>query len=118
MRRAFAHDGVIVLETGDVQALGAAVTVALCGAWDHDPPCPLAPHHTAAEGVNGDVRIRVLFACEPRAEPDVRERIEAALRRGELSGPEGPTTRWTFGSSATSPVREEEAAHARRLIES
>ena len=28
----------------DVQAPGAAVTVALCGHWEHEPPGPLAPH--------------------------------------------------------------------------
>ena len=27
----------------DVRAPGAAVTVVLCGHWDHEPPCPLAP---------------------------------------------------------------------------
>jgi len=26
-------------------ALGGAITIALCGHWDHTPPCPLAPHY-------------------------------------------------------------------------
>jgi hypothetical protein len=31
----------------DAAAPGAAITVALCGSWEHPPPCPLAAHHTS-----------------------------------------------------------------------
>jgi hypothetical protein len=49
-REAFAHDAVVELAAdGDDRAPGGAITVALCGSWSHEPPCPLAPHHTAAE---------------------------------------------------------------------
>ena len=33
-------------EGADRAAPGGAVTPALCGAWDHEPPCPIAQHHT------------------------------------------------------------------------
>jgi hypothetical protein len=38
MRQAFAHEAVLVMEPdADVRAPGAAVAVALCGHWDHEP---------------------------------------------------------------------------------
>ena len=63
MRHAFAHDAVLDMDPdADIRAPGAAVTVELCGHWDHEPPCPLAPHHTAVERTGRDVRLRILFA--------------------------------------------------------
>jgi hypothetical protein len=36
MREAFAHEAVLVMEPdADMRAPGAAITVALCGHWDH-----------------------------------------------------------------------------------
>ncbi|MEU9133329.1 hypothetical protein AB0D08_35450 [Kitasatospora sp. NPDC048540] len=120
MRRAYVHEAVVVLAAGgDVRALGAAVTVALCGHWDHEPPCPLAPHHTAVEpSTDARVRLRVLFAAEPAAEAEVRERIEAALRGGALEGPDGVTTRWRPAGSRPGAIRPDEAEHAERLVRS
>ena len=40
----------------DVRAPGAAVTVALCGHWEHEP-CPLAPHHVSAHENDGELRV-------------------------------------------------------------
>jgi len=34
---------------GDLAALGGAISVEVCGSWDHAGPCPLAPHHTELE---------------------------------------------------------------------
>ena len=119
MRRAFAHDAVVVMETdGDVRAPGAAITVALCGHWDHRPPCPLAPHHTAVERSGAELRLRVLFAAEAAAETQVRDRIGEALSWGRLEGPDGVTTRWRFQGACPNPIREDEAEHAERLIRS
>ncbi|WP_433243048.1 hypothetical protein ACQPYK_39160 [Streptosporangium sp. CA-135522] len=118
MRQAFAHDAVVTMEAGgDPQAPGAAVTAALCGHWEHEPPCPLAPHHTAAERSGDEARLRVLFAAEPAAEAEVRGRIEAALSRAGLDGPDGVTTRWRFHGARPSPVRKDEAEHADRLVQ-
>jgi len=43
MRQAFAHEAILVVQPqADLRAPGAAITVALCGHWEHQPPCPLA----------------------------------------------------------------------------
>ena len=73
---------------GDVRAPGAAITVALCGHWEHEPPCPLAPHHTDVRRAGDQIRLRVLFATEPATEAEVRRRIEAALSQPSLTGPQ------------------------------
>ncbi|WKU05472.1 hypothetical protein [Micromonospora sp. HUAS LYJ1] len=116
MRQAFAHEAVLVLEPdGDIRAPGAAITVALCGHWDHQPPCPLAAHHTRTERVGDLVQLRTLFAAEPEAEDLVRRRIRGILSGGELLGPDGAVTHWRLRSSGPSAVTAEEADHAERL---
>ncbi|RAY10877.1 hypothetical protein DPM19_33495 [Actinomadura craniellae] len=118
MRQVFAHDAVVLMRADDdLRAPGAAVTVALCGHWKHEPPCPLAAHHTAAERSGDEVRLRILFAAEPADETEVRDRIEAALSRGRLDGPDGATTRWRFRGAAPGPVGEDEGRHAERLAQ-
>jgi hypothetical protein len=98
-----------------LRAPGAAITLALCGHWDHEPPCPLAPHHSQAERVGGEVHVRVLFAAAPEVERVVRQRIEMALSSGHLRAPDGTTTRWQLRSSRPSEVPAKEAEHAERL---
>ena len=102
---------------GDLGAPGAAITVALCGHWEHEPPCPLAPHHTAAHRADGEVRLRTLFAVEPAREDEVRERIASALAAGALKGADGREARWRLLASAPAAVRPEEADHVRRLAD-
>lgn len=118
MRQAFVHDAVVTMAAdGDVRAPGAAITVALCGHWDHEPPCPLAPHHTDAQRSGDTVRLRVLFATEPMAETDVRSRIDAALSGACLTGPDGVTTRWQLRSAQSGILRDDDARHAGQLIQ-
>src|SRR4051812_17138962 len=115
-RLPYAHDAAVEMAPeSDPRAVGAAITVALCGHWQHDPPCPLAPHHTDAVRAGDRVRLRVLFATEPEAEPEVRARIDAALASGRLRGPDAVTTRWELRYSMPSSVRPAETAHAARL---
>ena len=115
-REAYAHEAVVVLEPGgDARAPGGAITVALCGAWDHEPPCPLAPHHTAAERTDERVQVRVVFATAPADEPEVRRRIEGALSAGFLVGPDARTTRWELQHSAPGWLRDDEADLAEQL---
>lgn len=111
MRQPFAHSAVLDMAgEADLGAPGAAITVELCGDWEHPPPCPLAPHHTDA-GRDGDVvRLRILFAAEADAETTVRERIHAALASGQLG-----ETRWRLRESAADAVRPAERDHAARL---
>jgi hypothetical protein len=118
MRQAFAHEAVLIMEPGaDVRAPGAAVTVALCGHWDHQPPCPLAPHHVSADDNGGELRVRVLFAAEPSTEGQVRHLIGQALS-GQLTFPDGFTTPWRLRTSRPSEVWPEETDHAEHLIRS
>ena len=124
MRAPYAHDAVVrVAPGGDLAAPGGAITVALCGGWQHaGEPCPLAGHHTTAERVGGagsdEVRLRVLFAAEPGDEAEVRRRIEDALASGTVTGPDGGTRSWRPGSAAPGTVRADERDHARRLSRS
>ena len=116
-RVAYAHDAVVILDPGgDSRAPGGAITVALCGHWDHEPPCPLAPHHTAATAGDDTLRLRVLFAAEPGDEERVRSLIEQALSSGRLTGPDGRVTRCMVESSGPGTVRPDEADHAARLV--
>jgi hypothetical protein len=115
-RGTFAHEAVLDLDPdGDERAPGGAITVALCGSWSHDPPCPLAPHATGVERLGRHLQVRVLFATPPADEARVRALIDEALDRGWGEDPEGARTSWRLLSSAPSPVRPEEAAHAERL---
>ena len=116
MRQAFAHNAVLELTEGaDERAPGGAVTVALCGALDHEPPCPVAPHHTSVIGHGTRRRLRVLFATDD--EPVVRRTIDAALGSGEFTGPDGVLHRWVLRSSSPGTVADAERGHAARLIE-
>lgn len=117
-RIAYAHDAVVKLnEGGDSAAPGGAITVALCGHWDHEPPCPMAPHYTdAVPAGDGTLRLRVLFASDDEAR--IRALIGGALSSGRLTGPDGRVTTWTVRSSTAGTVRPDEADHAARLASS
>jgi hypothetical protein len=117
MRQAFAHEAVLAMaDDADLRAPGGAITVALCGHWEHEPPCPLAPHASVADRDGDEVRVRILFATEPSSESVVRQRIESALSVGSLAGPDGVTTRWELLHSQGSDVHADELEHAERLI--
>jgi hypothetical protein len=114
-RRPYAHDAVVrMAPDADIRAVGAAVTVALCGHWEHPPPCPLAAHHTRADRVDDEVRVRILFATEPEREAEVRQRIAAALAGGHLDGPDGPTA-WRLVHDGAGTIEPDEVDHAARL---
>jgi len=65
----------VLPERTDPAAVGAVVTVALCGHWEHDGPCRW-PHHNQIDGVE----FRTVFIATPEDEPEVRRRIRSALR--------------------------------------
>ena len=118
-RSAYAHAALLDLDPGgDDAAPGAAITVALCGSWSHEPPCPLAPHHTRAHRSGNEVTLRLLFAADPDDESRVRALIEEALARGWGDGPDGARTSWQLVWAAPSEVRPGEEDHARRLMRS
>ena len=99
----------------DERAPGAAVAVALCGHWDHEPPCPLSPHRVDVNRLDGELQVRILFAAEPDKELAVRHLIELALS-GQVRFPDGFTTPWRLRRSWPSEVSADEAGAADRLI--
>ncbi|UKA54622.1 hypothetical protein LFT45_01250 [Arthrobacter sp. FW305-BF8] len=125
LRSAYVHLATVTMDAAqdgmpapDTAALSAAVTLELCGSWDHPPPCPLAPHHTRPEQ-NGDiVTLRIIFATEPANEALVRSRIDGALRRGSLTGPDGRTSHWALLGGGPGMLDPSETEHARRLTDS
>ena len=119
MRQAFAHEATVVTAAnGDDGAPGATITVAPCGHWEHEPPCPLAPHHTRAIRAGDELRLRTLFVVEPELEDKVRHRIEAALVEGRLVGPGDVVTTWRLLTSNAADVAAAEQDHAERLLRS
>ena len=83
---------------GDAAALGGAVTVALCGHWEHEPPSRW-PHHTTSNPYPeeaGSWLVTVRFDASPADESLVRQRITAALAAGALTGPAGDVSTWTL----------------------
>jgi hypothetical protein len=116
-RQAYAHDAVVAMQPDrSPNAIGGAITVALCGHWDHTPPCPLAPHYVTALPDGETVAVRILFATEPSNERRVRALIGQALATGHLTGPEGGVTTWQLSSDAASTVRPDEQDHAAGLV--
>ena len=119
MRSPFAHQAEVDMAAGgDPAALGGAISVQVCGSWDHAGPCPLAPHHTELEQEGDRVRLRVLFATEPENETEVRRRIAAALATGTQTGPDGRTTTWQLVNEQASEIHTTEAMQAFRLTTS
>jgi hypothetical protein len=74
---AYVHEARVELAEGtEPAAVGAAVTVALCGHWVHEPPCRW-PHSNALAG--GET-FRTLFIAPVTEEAEVRAKIVEALR--------------------------------------
>ena len=116
MQGKFVHVAALRMDSdADPAAPGAAITEALCGSWEHPPPCPLAAHHTATELVAGTLRLRTIFAAEDAREGEVRRRIGAALGRGSLAGPDGKSSRWTLVEAAPGELTAAEREHVERI---
>ena len=92
--------GLIMAPDGDPRAPGGAVTVGLCGSWDHPGPCRWPHYSTIARAKNGGYTLTVEFDCPPDELTEVTTRIDEALARGELLGPDGRLTRWSMGQAA------------------
>lgn len=69
---------VAVREQADPAAVGAAVTTALCGGWEHEGPCRW-PHSNAITGAN----FRTVVVADEDERDDITERITTALREGD-----------------------------------
>jgi hypothetical protein len=116
MRGQYVHQASVLMAAGsDPGAPGAAITLELCGSWEHEPPCPLAPHHTGHARDGNEVKLRIVFAAEPAKENEVRGRIEKALAGGTLTGPGGVKTNWTFRDSGPAELSDAEREQAGRI---
>jgi len=112
----YVHTATLMMDpAADSRAPGAAITLALCGALDHEPPCPLAPHHTDATRVGDEVHLRVLFAADAGQEPAVRELIDTALASGEARAADGTATHWRLARSGRDEVADAEVPQGARL---
>jgi pyrimidine deaminase RibD-like protein len=73
--QAYVHQAEVMLaESTDPAAVGAMVTVALCGHWQHEGPCRW-PHNNQIDGR----QFRTIFVATAEDEPEVRRRIRTAL---------------------------------------
>lgn len=86
---------------------GAAVTVPLCGHWEHQGPYRW-PHNSEIDAAREPAPFRTIFAADASGEDAVRARIEQALR----SGPD-----WSVRSSGPRSIAPEESTLARKLVE-
>lgn len=119
-RHAYVHEAEIELDaTVDPRAVGAAVTVALCGHWEHEGPCRWPHNNAISELQSSDLRVRIgdsglqvdrfrtLFVCDPDDEPLVRGKIRAAL---------ASTAEWRVVADRARPVAADEQELARTLL--
>jgi hypothetical protein len=107
----------VAMRAGDSPAaLGGAIAMALCGGWDHQPPCPLAPHHVSSAAADETVSVRVVFATEPANEQRVRALIGEALATGRLTVPDGGVAQWQLRSASAGVLRADEEDLAADLI--
>lgn len=94
MKRSYVQCAELILEPGaDQAAPGGAVTLALCGSWNHPGPCRW-PHQTSAEWDAQAGTVRVVFVADEDDEKQVRTLIDQALAGGECTGPDGRLSRW------------------------
>ncbi len=107
MRRSpFVHEAVLRLGEGtDPAAPGAAVTVELCGHWEHEGGCRW-PHNNELRAESEASIFRSIFVAPPAEVREVRERIEAALRSAAS---------WSVTASGPRALRPEERPLAERL---
>jgi hypothetical protein len=52
---------------------------ALCGRWEHEPPCRW-PHNNSEPSGGGRTALRTVFVASPDDDREVRQRIESVLR--------------------------------------
>ena len=103
---AFVHEAELVMDgEADERAPGGAITVALCGHWEHEGSCRW-PHNNAIALEGRWARLRTVFVAPPEDEETVRERIERGLRSG---------ADWEVVSVGARPLAPDEEELAERL---
>jgi hypothetical protein len=105
--RALVIEAELELDVGlDPAAVGAAVTVELCGHWEHDGPCRW-PHNSAIDAGRHPVGFRTLFVADDAEAEAVRLRVEAVLRGADA---------WRVVALRSREINESERALAARLL--
>jgi hypothetical protein len=105
---ALVHQARLDLEQGtDFRAPGGAVTVALCGHWEHEGSCRW-PHHTSISDTDSVRVVRTVFVSSPSDVLEVRQRIHEALAFG---------VGWTLLQGGPAPLNDDERHLARRLAD-
>jgi hypothetical protein len=105
--RAYVVEAELVLGGGlDPAAVGAAVTVALCGQWEHEGACRW-PHNSAIDDTLDPPLFRTLFVADEAESAAVTARIQATLRDAAA---------WRALSIRSRPVAGGEQALAQRLL--
>ena len=66
----------------DPRAPGGAVTVALCGHWDHEEPCRW-PHYSELDPDAAPARLCTVFACGDDEVDAVHAAIDNAVRSAD-----------------------------------
>jgi hypothetical protein len=89
----------------DPRAPGGAVTVALCGHWDHEGPCRW-PHHSRIDDDSDPARLCTVAVVPTDEWDDVTARIETELRRDD---------RWTVLAFTARDIGPEEHTLAEHL---
>jgi len=89
----FNHRATVEAVEGDTRAIGGAVTVALCGHWDHAGACRW-PHVTTLEPDGPMFTVTVAYTCADEERSHVESLIADAIASGTLTGPDGGCTRW------------------------
>jgi hypothetical protein len=117
MKKFFVQCAEVLLDAGaDRAAPGGAVTLALCGSWDHPGPCRW-PHQTAAAWEGSRGHVRVVFTADIQDEAHVRRLIDQALAAGECIGPDGKSNSWSTSGHAAGVLTVEETRAARSAAE-
>ena len=107
-RTPFVFEAELELSDGtDPRAPGGAVTVALCGHWDHEGACRWPHHNALAEpDAVGTSRLCTVAVAPDDERADVVRRAEAELRHDR---------RWTVREVRIREPRGDEVELARRL---
>ena len=118
MQRTYVQCAELTLKAdADSAAPGGAVTLALCGSWDHAGPCRW-PHETSGAWDGRRGRVRVVFAAKAEEEAHVRALIERALAGGECRGPDGTQSFWVVVEQGGGVLSESEEVLGVKIAES
>ena len=83
VRTSYVHAARIQLnEAVDPASVGAAVTVELCGHWEHEGPCRW-PHNSAIDAEASPARFRTVAVAEDGETEAIASRIRRVLTDGE-----------------------------------